>query len=116
MAHFAQKLRSVMGVIIDDSGGQTIQNRVARPTALVAETKPLVTQHIRREIVAKMSIAPAPRKSGALGNAGDGTAGGDRTIGPPDATITSGKLGLGGMILIGVAILTLIALLGGRRG
>jgi len=107
--------RSVMGVLIQDTGGETIMNRVMSPTKLVKETKPLVTQHLKREIVAKMSIAPAPRKSGTLGGGSAPAADGKR-IGPPDATITGRKMGLGGFILIGVAILTVLAIFsGGRR-
>ena len=113
-----RKTRNVMGVIIDDSGGQTIQNRLASPTAVMGLATPLRTQHIRKNIVAKMSIPAAPRKSGTLGGR-DATAADGRKIGPPgagaDATITGRKMGLGGMILIGVAIITVIALLGGRR-
>lgn len=109
-------IRQVMGVIIDDSGGQTIQDRVQKPTTLVAgAAKALRTQEIRRQIVAKMAIAPAPRKSGTL-MGGNATAADGKRIGPPDATITSRKMGLGGMILIGVAIITVVVLMaGGRR-
>lgn len=109
--------REVMGVIIDDSGGENVQDFIAKPTALVAETRPLPGQTIKDRQVAKMAIEPAPRKSGDLGNGNGGraTAGGDPTIGPPDAQITSRKLGLGGIILIGVAVLTFMMILGGKR-
>ena len=117
MAHIrfpTAKIRQVMGVEIDESGrGAIIQNLLQSPTATGGLAKPLATQHIRKDIVAKMSIAPAPRKSGAMG--GTATADDGKRIGPPDATITGRKMGLGGMILIGVAILTVIALIGGRR-
>lgn len=106
-----------MGVIIDDSGGATVADFIARPTAVIEETKPLVTQHIKGDIVAKMAIEPAPRKSGDIGNGNGGTApaADGQVIGPPDARITSGKMGLGAAILIGVAVLTLVVIMGGRR-
>ena len=113
-SHFGG-IRTAMGVIIDNSNGQTIEDNLAPPTALVKETKPLPTQHLRGEIMARMAIDPAPRKSGTMGQPGEGTASDDKTIGPPDARITSRKLGLGGAILIGVAVLTLIMIMGRVR-
>ena len=109
------KTREVMGVIIVDSGTETTVDKVAKPTALVPETAPLAGQDIKERQAMKMAIEPAPRKSGTLNTGGDAPASDAQVIGPPDAKITSGSPGLGKIILIGVAVLTLFVLLGGRK-
>lgn len=111
----AIKSREVMGVIIDDTPTRSALDRVKKPTALVKEVRPNTSQGIKGDIVARMAIAPAPRKSGGISPGDEKPASDGRTIGPPDALITASKTGLGKIILIGVAVLTLIMIMGGRK-